>query len=253
MRKPPIIIANWKMHKTIEEAKQFILRLAPKIQKVSCRVLIAPPFTAIAASAEAAKNTNIVIGAQNMHDAKEGAFTGEISSSLLINAGAGFVILGHSERRQIFHETDTFIHYKLKQAIKNKLIPILCIGETQKQHEAENTHEVLVNQINKALEGFSAEELTHCILAYEPIWAIGTGKTATPELAQKVHRNIRSYIARKWGNPLAQNLPILYGGSVKPNNIIDLLKELDIDGALIGGASLDEEMFAQMVLQGSKS
>lgn len=252
MKRTPIIIANWKMHKTISEAMRFIHTLAPKVKKVSCRVMIAPPYTAIASCVEAAKGTKIEIGAQNMHDEDEGAFTGEISAPLIVEAGASFVILGHSERRQIFHETDEWVNHKLKQAIQNKLTPVLCIGETQEEHQKGKTKEILSHQIDRALEGCSAEELKNLILAYEPVWAIGTGKTATPEMAEETHQMIRKHISKKWGNILAENLPLLYGGSVKLNNIADLINQPDIDGALIGGASLDEEIFAQMVLQGSK-
>jgi triosephosphate isomerase len=224
----PIIVANWKMHKTAAEAKKFLQGLAvPK----NVRVMVAPPFTAISAAAEAAKN--VAIGAQNMHEAEAGAFTGEISAEMLKSAGAQFVILGHSERRKLLHESDAFIAQKVRRALSSGLLPILCIGET----EAERRKGITNDALRRQLEGV---ELGKMMIAYEPIWAIGTGKTATPEMAEETHLAIRSMIG-------TDNIPLLYGGSVTPQNVQSLLKQPHIDGALVGGASLDVHQFTQII------
>lgn len=247
--RPTIIAGNWKMHKTIEEATLFLETLAPLIAEASSIVMIAPPFTAIADCFRVTEGTNIYIGAQNMSDSEEGAFTGEISARMLKDAGAQFVILGHSERRSHFGETDELIHHKLKRAIIEDLPPILCIGETEHDREKGHSEKVLKKQLEGCLGGLTTEELQNLIIAYEPVWAIGTGKTATPEIAQEIHEMIRDYVAENWDEDLADELPIIYGGSVKPSNIDSLLIQPDIDGALIGGASLDVEAFSTMVLR----
>lgn len=252
MARATIIAGNWKMHKTIGQAKRFIEELAPQIEDAQCEVLIAPPFTAIAACAIAAASTRIQIGAQNMSDMDEGAFTGEISTLMLKDAGASFVILGHSERRCHFQETDQHIHHKLKRAILEEFPVILCIGENEKERGSGHTEKVLKKQLDGCLGGLTPEELHGLAIAYEPIWAIGTGKVATDEIAQSAHEHIREHIGKSWDAEIAENLSILYGGSVKPSNIENLLNQPDIDGALIGGASLDVEAFANMVMQGSK-
>jgi len=228
MSRIPIIAANWKMYKTGSEAKQFIEQL--KSLHPTAQVWIAPPFTAL--STVAALNSSFVIGAQNMHEAEEGAFTGEISARMLKEAGAKFVILGHSERRRLFHETDGTIHLKVKRAIEHGLIPLLCIGETAEERETGKTEEVLARQLKVALKDISAEKL---VVAYEPVWAIGTGKTATPEMAEAAHQFCRSFVSDK--------TPILYGGSVTPETAPELFKQPNIDGALVGGASLDAQKF----------
>ncbi|MBS0629009.1 MAG: triose-phosphate isomerase [Verrucomicrobia bacterium] len=233
-----IIVGNWKMHKTIEESTLFLKALIPLVSKAKAKVMIAPPFTSLSECSKAVKGTNVLIGGQNMGDAEEGAYTGEISGRMLKEAGASFVILGHSERRTIFGETDELINRKVLRAQADGLIPILCIGETQEQREKGHSLAVLKKQLDGCLKGFSSGDL---IIAYEPVWAIGTGKTATPEMAQEMHMAIRKH--------LGQRLPILYGGSVKPANIDSLLIQPDIDGALIGGASLDVEPFAKMVVR----
>lgn len=239
------------MYKTIGEATLFIERLIPKIQGAKCAIWIAPPFTAIASCAKKTEGAGIIIGGQNMSDAEEGAFTGEISAKMLKEAGSAFVILGHSERRSYFQETNEFIQAKVKQALLHEICPILCIGESEGERERGESEKVLHKQLSGCLAGLSAEEMEKVVIAYEPIWAIGTGKSATPEIAQEAHAAIRKEIKRKWNDRLAKNLSILYGGSVKPNNIKNLLKQPDIDGALIGGASLEVEAFADMVIQGS--
>lgn len=236
-----IIAGNWKMYKTIGESIQFLKALIPQVKNAQCKVMIAPPFTAIADCCRLAKGTNILIGGQNMSDSEEGAFTGEISARMLKEAGAKFVILGHSERRLHFGESNQLIHYKLKRAIIDELPAILCIGETEEQREKGRSEKVIQQQLDECIGGLTEEEIHQLIIAYEPVWAIGTGKTATPEMAQEMHAMIREYLGLK--------LPILYGGSVKPANIDSLLTQPDIDGALIGGASLDEGAFAKMVLR----
>lgn len=247
MTRKTLIAGNWKMHKTIGETIAFIQSLRVHTEEAHCEILLAPPFTAIAAAAKEAEGSNIQIGAQNMSDADEGAFTGEVSARMLKDAGATFVILGHSERRSHFQETDEHIHHKIKRAVAESLPAILCIGESQKDRDEGHSDEVLTAQVDKALQGLSEEDLSSLVLAYEPVWAIGTGKTATPEIAQETHKAIRSHIAKHWSPAFAQRLPILYGGSVKPGNIETLLNQPDIDGALIGGASLDVEAFTSMV------
>ncbi|HSX03529.1 MAG TPA: triose-phosphate isomerase [Rhabdochlamydiaceae bacterium] len=253
MRKIPIIAGNWKMYKTIFEAKEFFASFLPQIKTSHSKIFIAPPFTALDTCAQLVKGSKVQIGAQNMSPFVEGAYTGEISGKMIKEAGGSFVILGHSERRGHFHETNAFIHQKLKAALLEKLIPILCIGETDKEREEGRSFEVILKQIDECLLGFSEEQLKDLIIAYEPIWAIGTGKTATPQLAEDMHHKIRQHIGKKWGIRLAEDLPILYGGSVKSENIASLLKEPDIDGALVGGASLDASSFAKIVSLGTKS
>ncbi|HEX4838843.1 MAG TPA: triose-phosphate isomerase [Rhabdochlamydiaceae bacterium] len=239
LKKVPIIAANWKMYKTGAEAQEFLTQIQGKIAS-SVKVFIAPPFTALPMMA----SKEIVLGAQNMHEAEEGAFTGEISARMLKDAGAKFVILGHSERRRLFHETDALIHQKLKKAISSGLLPLLCIGESLEDRESKKTFDVLSTQLKAALAGVSSSEI---VLAYEPIWAIGTGKTATPEMAQEVHQFCRSFLKKLWGEVIAAQTSILYGGSVTPETSPALAKQPDIDGALVGGASLDVAKFIQII------
>lgn len=245
MTRTPLIVGNWKMFKTASEARASIQALLPLIASSPRQVFIAPPFTAIAAAVESAKGSRLGIGAQNMHDASEGAFTGEVSAAMLKDLGASFVILGHSERRSHFLESNAFIYRKVERALEAKLIPILCIGETQEQRDRNQTLSVLQTQLKECLGGIS--DLSSVIIAYEPIWAIGTGKTATPAMAQEVHRACRQLIEQEWGKGLAQQIRLLYGGSVKADNISTLMKEPDIDGVLVGGASLDPKGFAQII------
>jgi triosephosphate isomerase len=240
------------MYKTAREATDYIEALLPKVEKCRARLYLAVPYTSIASAASFAKETSIVIGAQNMNDAREGAFTGEIAGLMLKEAGASFVILGHSERRHVFGESDAFIHKKLVRALQDDIQPILCVGETLKEREADKTEETLKKQIETALEGISKEDLDGLILAYEPVWAIGTGKTATPKIAQEAHAYCREVLGELIGKRKAGTIPILYGGSVKHDNASSLIAQKDIDGVLIGGASLDPEHFAAIAMSCNK-
>ncbi|HSW86340.1 MAG TPA: triose-phosphate isomerase [Rhabdochlamydiaceae bacterium] len=247
MNRRPMIAGNWKMYKTAPEAKAYIQELAPMVAQAKADVLLAVPFTALHAASASAHGTDILIGAQNMHDADEGAFTGEVSAHMLKDAGAKCVILGHSERRQLFQESNTFINRKLKRALQAHLLPILCIGESQQERDEGKTGQVLCKQLEECLAGLASEQIGDIVVAYEPIWAIGTGRTATPEIAQKTHAQCRDFIAGNWGKSTAARMRILYGGSVKPETIADQMAQPDIDGALVGGASLDPKSFAKIV------
>jgi len=244
----PLIAGNWKMYKTGQEAVDMARRLVQLISDVTeTEVMIAPAFTALAPVSEVLKESPVALGAQNMHWEKEGAYTGEISASMLISAGCKYVIIGHSERRQYFGETDGTVNKKLGTAIQSDLIPIVCIGETEEQRETKQTYSVLDKQVTKGLNKYTAESLKKLIIAYEPVWAIGTGKTATPEQAQEAHQFIRGLIEKRFDDKLANSMRILYGGSVKPDNINRLMAMPDIDGALVGGASLDAEAFSKII------
>ncbi len=247
MSRIPLIVGNWKMYKTTAEALSFIEALMPEIAGTKHRIGLAVPFTSIEASAAAVRGTKIAIGGQNMHDAPEGPYTGEISGGMLKASGAEFVILGHSERRQHFIETDTFIHRKLLRALIEGLTPILCIGELPFERENGEHEKVLAMQLEDAFQGVGAKQAMDVVIAYEPIWAIGTGKTATPHIAQMTHRFIRQWLARRFDLDTAEKMCVLYGGSVKPDNVRALMQEEDIDGVLVGGASLDVTAFAQIV------
>ncbi len=247
MKRIPLIAGNWKMYKTRAEAQRFISDLLPLIGSVQRRIYIAPPFTAIEAVCSAVRGSKIVVGAQNIHDADEGAFTGEISCRMVRELGAAFVIIGHSERRTLFAEHNTWINRKLKRALSEGIIPVLCIGETFEQRESEKVDEVLFQQMEEGLQGVAKQELKSVIIAYEPIWAIGTGKVATPDIAQSVHQRCRLWVEKKYGLDAANELYILYGGSVRPDNIASLMQGPDIDGVLVGGAALDPRSFAQLI------
>jgi triosephosphate isomerase len=244
-----VITGNWKMYKTIEEAKQFVENVTPKLSSSQVKVCLAVPFTAIHPTAELVKKLGapLVIGGQNMYDATEGAFTGEIAARMLLDAGATFVILGHSERRHIFHESSSFINKKVKRALKDGLTPVLCIGELDEERHRGETNAVLESQLEASLEGVSPEDLSKMILAYEPVWAIGTGHTATPDDAEKAHLFIREFIVEKWGKKIGNAIVIQYGGSVKPSNAQELLSQENVDGLLVGGASLDPTSFSEIV------
>ena len=244
----PLIAGNWKMFKTGQEAGETARKLVELVAGVSDKdIMIAPPFTALPIVSEIIQNSNVSLGAQNLFWESEGAYTGEISSSMLTSAGCNYAIIGHSERRQHFGETDETVNNKINSAIQNELIPILCIGESEEQRDANETFSILDKQIKKGLEGFSPENLKTLVIAYEPIWAIGTGKTATSDQAQEVHKFLRDSLEKLFSSSLSDSIRMLYGGSVKPDNITELMGMTDIDGALVGGASLQAESFSQIV------
>jgi triosephosphate isomerase len=244
----PLIAGNWKMFKTGPEAVETADRLVKLLSTtMDVDVMIAPPFTALAPVSDMLKNTRIFLGAQNLFWEEEGAYTGEISTSMLVSAGCRYVIVGHSERRQYFGETDDTVNKKIKAALKKDLIPVLCIGESEMERDSKETFSVLDRQVRKGLKGFSADEMETLVIAYEPVWAIGTGKTATADQAQEVHLFLRAMLGKKFGDKLAKSIRILYGGSVKSDNIKELMTMPDIDGALIGGASLEPETFSKIV------
>ncbi|RJQ67534.1 MAG: triose-phosphate isomerase [Desulfobacteraceae bacterium] len=244
----PLIAGNWKMHMTGAEAAQAAKRLKELVAGVAgVEVMIAPPFTALYQTAAELSGSAIALGAQNMHWESKGAFTGEIAPAMLKAAGCRYVIIGHSERRQLFGETDQNINKKIRAAIAAGLQPVFCIGETESERESGQTFSVLDKQTRKGLEGFVLQDLKSLVVAYEPVWAIGTGKTATKEQAQEVHAHVRRQLAERVDPDFARHLRILYGGSVKPSNIRELMAMPDVDGALVGGASLDPQTFSQLV------
>jgi triosephosphate isomerase len=243
-----VIAGNWKMYKTQAEARVYLKAFLPLIaQSTHCDIIIAPPFTAIEASVEGAKGSAISIAAQNMHWESEGAFTGEVSPAMLVEAGCRAVIVAHSERRQLFGETDERANKKVKAALASNLTPILCVGETLEQREAGQTEQVLERQFRGGSAALTAMEFSRIILAYEPVWAIGTGRTATPAMAAQAHKFLRQQALATFSLEQAAALRVLYGGSVKPENIKGLMAQEDIDGALVGGASLNPEAFASIV------
>lgn len=246
MRKP-IIAGNWKMHYTPEEAVKVITELKPLVKDANCDVVICPTFVCLDAALKAAAGSNIKIGAQNMHFEEKGAFTGEVAPGMLQAMGVDYVVLGHSERREYFNETDEALNKKVKVAFAHNLTPILCCGETLEQRENGTTNEVVGAQIKADLEGLSKELAEKVVVAYEPIWAIGTGKTATNEQANETIAAIRGILAEMFGKEVADKIRIQYGGSVKPNTIKDQMAMSDIDGALVGGASLVASDFSQIV------
>lgn len=244
----PIIAGNWKMYKTVEKAISLVTELTCKVRDVNgVEVVLCPPFTALDAVAEILVDTNIKVGAQNMYWEKEGAYTGEISPEMLKGVGCDYVILGHSERRQYFKEDDQGVNKKVKAAFEHGLIPIVCVGERLEQREEGITNKVVLGQTEGALAGLPEEQVAQLVIAYEPVWAIGTGKTASNDDAQNVINFIRKIITELYSEDTAQKVRILYGGSVKPDNVAGLMRQPDIDGALVGGASLDAESFAQIV------
>ena len=243
----PVIAANWKMYKTQAETRAFFSRfrsLAAELRH--CELIVAPPFTALAAAVEAARGSDISISAQDLYWEKEGAWTGEVSAGMIAETGCRFTLVGHSERRHIFGESDDQVHRKLRAALTAGLGPIVCVGETLAEREAGRTEEVLRRQFSSALTGLTASEFSRILVAYEPVWAIGTGRTATPDLAAAAHCFLRGLTAEAYSAAAADALRILYGGSVKPDNCGGLLIEGEIDGALVGGASLDPVAFASI-------
>lgn len=246
MRKP-IIAGNWKMHYTVKEAVKVANELKGLVKDAEADVVICAPYIQLPALVEELKGTNVKVGAQNMHFEEKGAFTGEIAPSMLTDLGVEYVIIGHSERRQYFNETDETVNMKLKAAYRHGLKPILCVGESLEQREAGTTKDVITNQINKAFLDVEADHAQDTVIAYEPIWAIGTGKTATSEQANETIGQIRDMISTLYGAGVAAKVRIQYGGSVKPNTIKEQMAMSDIDGALVGGASLLAEDFSKIV------
>ena len=252
MARDLIIVGNWKMYKTTREASAYLEEFLPLIEGANAKVFLAVPHTSIATAAKSAKGTGVTIGAQNMNDAREGAFTGEIAALMLKEAGAEFVLLGHSERRHVFGEKNEFIQRKVVRALQDDLTPILCVGETSAERESGRTEEVIQNQISECLEGVPKEEAGKLIVAYEPVWAIGTGKTATPEMAQQIHAFCRSCLSDLFGKRKGDLIPILYGGSVNVKNVEELTLQEDIDGVLVGGASLDPNILAEITIKSGR-
>jgi triosephosphate isomerase len=244
----PFIAANWKMYKTVHDAVVYIKEFRGLVKDIAdAEIVVAPPFTAIHAAAEAARNTKVGIAAQDLHWEREGAFTGEVSAAMIREAGAEYVIVGHSERRRLFGETDQGVNRKTLAAMGVELTPIVCIGETLEQRERGETMAVLDRQIKEGLDGLTGEQVAALVIAYEPVWAIGTGRNATPDQAGEAHAHIRSRLRQWFGGHAADQCHVIYGGSVKPDNIRDLVALADVDGALVGGASLDVRAFFDIV------
>jgi triosephosphate isomerase len=248
MPRTKVLAANWKMFKTPDQTRDFFRDFLPLVAgHTRDEIVVCPPYTDVDAAIGAAKGSNVAIGVQNVHWKADGAYTGEISAPMLLCLGITHVIIGHSERRQYFGETDDTVNLRLKTALESGLTPICCVGEVLEEREAGLTDDILRRQCVRAFHAISAKKAARMIVAYEPVWAIGTGKTATPELAAEAHSVIRSEATEVFGEEFAQNLRILYGGSVKPDNVTSLMAQEEIDGALVGGASLDPKSFAAIV------
>jgi triosephosphate isomerase len=246
----PFIAGNWKMFKTVHDAVIFTKELRSLVKDVTDVVIvIAPPFTAIHAVAEAARNTNIGVSAQDLYWEREGAFTGEVSAAMIKEAGAAYTIIGHSERRRLFSETDEAVNRKVLAAFQNGLTPIVCVGETLEERETDQTMAVLDRQVKGGLDALTAEQVAELVVAYEPVWAIGTGRNATSVQAEEAHGHIRKRLRQWFGGDAAEHCHVIYGGSAKPENIAELVAEPDVDGALVGGASLVVNGFAEIVMK----
>ena len=244
----PVMAGNWKMYKTPAETTAFFEKFRPLVEKSEhCEIVICPPFTNLGAAVDAVKGTRVCVGAQNIAWAREGAFTGEVSGPMLVAVGATHAIVGHSERRQYFGETDETVLKRTKAALEAGLTPIVCVGERLEDREHGATKTVLTAQFTKGIAGLTVDQFAKIVIAYEPVWAIGTGKTATPEMAAEAHRMIRGQVWAKYGSGPATSVRILYGGSVKPDNVKSLMAQPEIDGVLVGGASLDPVGFASIV------
>ena len=247
-KRRPILAGNWKMNMTATQARELASKLVPLVAAVKDRdIVLGPPFTSLAAVTETIKGTNIGLAAQNLHWEDKGAYTGEISADMLLDSGCKYVIIGHSERRQYFGETDETVNKKVKQALKKGLLPILCVGETLAEREAGKLNEIISRQVTGGLKDIPPGDMQKVVIAYEPVWAIGTGKTASPEQANEVHALIRQKVGALYSADVAEGLRIQYGGSVTPENVSQLMAMPDIDGALVGGASLKPESFAALV------
>jgi triosephosphate isomerase len=244
-----VIAGNWKMNNDLNESKDLISKLLTGLNNLNstCEVVICPPFTSLSEASSMIKGSVIKLGAQNIHEEASGAFTGEVSAKMLLGVGCEYVIIGHSERRTIYKESNELINKKIIRALKNNLKPIFCIGELLEEREKNITEQVVKSQVLKGLQDFSVNDLKDLIIAYEPVWAIGTGKTATPQQAEEVHLFIRTLLADNFSSEFAENLSILYGGSVKPDNSKELLSQKNIDGALVGGACLNADSFINII------
>jgi triosephosphate isomerase len=243
-----IIAGNWKMYKTIDESIELVNLLKRSLADINeVEIVVCPPFTSLSDVREAIMDTNIRLGAQDCYWEKEGAFTGEVSCAMLKSAGCSYVIIGHSERRQYFNETNATVNKKVKAALKEGLKPIVCVGERIEERKAQKTFEVVKDHVTNSLAGLTRDEMLKVVIAYEPVWAIGTGLTATKEQAEEVHKYIRDLLKKMYDEELANSITIQYGGSVKPENIKELISQEDVDGALVGGASLKADSFSQIV------
>ena len=248
MSRIPFVAGNWKMQKTVAETVAYVKEFRALVKDVAnVDIVVAPPFISVHAAAEAARNSNVGVAAQDLYWEKQGAFTGEISAAMIREAGAEYVIIGHSERRTLFGETDDGVRRKIGAAFAGSLTPIVCIGETLAERDADQTFAVLDRQLAKGLEGLSVDQLEELVIAYEPVWAIGTGRNATPEQAAEAHGHIRERLGAAFGSEAAEAVRILYGGSVKPDNVSALASQPNVDGALVGGASLDVQGFFEIV------
>ena len=244
----PFIAGNWKMYKTVADTVTFVKEFRALVKDLDgVDIVLAPPFTAVHAAAEAARNSNVAIAAQDLHWEAEGAFTGAISASMIREAGAEYVVIGHSERRTLFGETDATVNRKVAAALAAELVPIVCVGETLEQREANETFAVLDRQVHTGLEGLTPDQIAQLIVAYEPVWAIGTGRTASAAQAEEAHRHIRQQLQESFSAEAAEACRLIYGGSVKPANTAELLAQPDVDGALVGGASLEVASFREIV------
>ena len=244
----PIVAANWKMYKTVHEAVVYVKELRKLAKDVhDVEIVVAPPFTALHTAMEAARASNIAVAAQDVYFEKEGAFTGAVSAAMIAEAGAEFCIVGHSERRRVFHDTDEIVNRKTRAVVAAGLTPIVCIGETLEEREKGEMTAVLDRQIKAGLDGFTGDQIATFVIAYEPVWAIGTGRNATPEQANEAHTHIRQRLRSWFGGAAAEDCHILYGGSVKPENVAAIAAQPEVDGALVGGASLDVEAFYEIV------
>jgi triosephosphate isomerase (TIM) len=250
----PFIAGNWKMFKTVHETSVFVNELRSLVKDVAdVEIVVAPPFTAVHAAAEAARSANIGVAAQDLYWEREGAFTGEVSAPMIKEAGAKYVIIGHSERRRLFGETDATVNRKIVAALAAGLTPIVCVGETLEERERSETLAVLDRQIKGGLDTLTADRISDLVIAYEPVWAIGTGRTATAAQAQESHAHIRTRLRQWFGGDAAERCRVIYGGSVKPDNIRELTAEPDVDGALVGGASLEVKSFGDIVVRSRRA
>ncbi|MFH1772721.1 MAG: triose-phosphate isomerase [Candidatus Omnitrophota bacterium] len=243
-----IIAGNWKMYKTIDEAVMLVTGLKRQLSDIrEVEIVVCPPYTALSSVSELLIDSNIALGAQDVYWQNDGAFTGEVSAQMLKDAGVAYIIVGHSERRKYFHESDENVNKKIHAVLSSGVTPICCIGETLEERESNKTIEVIKRQLEGAFSGIDESGATKIVLAYEPVWAIGTGKTATPQQAQEVHAFIRKWLSQNYNHQISQEITIQYGGSVKPSNIKELIEQQDIDGALVGGASLEVSSFSEIV------